>query len=76
MFVLKWLGGAVALFVLWALVRTPSPEEQAQRDSERAISSCWDQQGKKSLEPSAARLAAGACERMDSEYVAKYGRKP
>lgn len=43
-----WLWGplsAVGMFFVWALVRTPSPEENAQRRAEQVIDYCWKEQG-------------------------------
>lgn len=74
-----WLWGplsAVGLFVVWALVRTPSPEENARRRAEDVIAYCWKEQGKKSLDPAAARFAASTCEKLTDDYRAKYGRNP
>jgi hypothetical protein len=74
-----WLWGplsAVGLFVLWALVRTPSPEENARRRAEDVIAYCWKEQSRKSLDPAAARFAASACEKLTDDYRSKYGRNP
>jgi len=72
----KWIGGLIALFLAWALLRTPSPEEQAKSDARAAIGVCWDSQGRKSLDPSSARFVAGACERMEDQFRARFGHKP
>lgn len=66
----------VAAFLAWAFLRTPSPEEREKSSARRAIELCWQDQGRKSLAPDAARFIAGACEKMETDFVAKYGVKP
>lgn len=74
-----WLWGpvgAVGLFLTWALMRTPSPEEDAKFKARYAIELCWKQQERKSLDPGAARFVAGACEQMEADFRRKYGVNP
>lgn len=74
-----WLWGpvgAVGLFLTWALIRTPSPEEDAKFKARYAIELCWKQQERKSLDPGAARFVAGACEQMEADFRRKYGVNP
>lgn len=68
--------GAVALFLLYAMVRTESPEERERWAAKGAIDLCWKDQERKSLPPDQARFIAGACERMEADFTTKYGRKP
>ncbi|MBL0390569.1 hypothetical protein JJ685_05375 [Ramlibacter monticola] len=42
----------------------------------RAIQLCWQDQARKSLEPSAARFVAATCEKLETEYMQKHGRRP
>lgn len=76
----KWLVGVpVGGFILMMIVGScagNSPEGKERQASRDAISYCWGQQSKKSLDPSAARFAASACEKMESDYRAKWGRNP
>lgn len=74
--VLIAVAAAFAVFVVWAVVRTPSPEEVERRVAERAIETCWTDQQRKSLEPSQARFIAGACEKMEADYKKLHGRNP
>ena len=68
--------GLVAAFVLWALVRTPSPEEEAKHHARRAIELCWAEQSRKSLDPGTARFAASACEQMEARFRDTYRVAP
>jgi hypothetical protein len=72
----KWLLVAFGAFVLWALLRTPSPEEQARMSARRAIETCWQDQQRKSLPPEQARFIAGACEGMEKEFRARFNASP
>lgn len=74
--VLKVVGGLVAAFVMWALLRTPSPGQNEKARKRDAIALCWDDQRKKSNTPEVARFIAGACEKMEADFLAKYGVKP
>lgn len=74
-----WLWGpvgAVGLFLMWALLRTPSPEENARFNARYAIEQCWKQQERKSLDPGTARFVAGACEQMEADFRKKHGVNP
>lgn len=76
----KWIFGVpVAGFVLVMLIgscagNTPDGKERAA--SRQAIDYCWSQQSRKSLDPSTARFAASACERMESDFKSKWGYSP
>lgn len=65
----------VGAFLMGAFVEE-SPEAKQQRIAEGAIELCWKDQQKKSNDPSMARFIASACEMMESDYKAKYGREP
>jgi hypothetical protein len=70
-----WVVGVTGLIVfVVALIAGNSPNDKQQaRD---AIAACWEQQAKKSLEPSVARFVASTCERMQDEFRQKYGHAP
>jgi hypothetical protein len=71
------VGGFVALMVLGSLSSgSSSPEDQAKANKRAAIELCWQEQQRKSLDPSTQRFVAGTCEMMEREFVAKYGVKP
>lgn len=56
------------------LANTPDGRERiAQRDT---IEACWNAQGGKALTAGSARLVAGACERLEADYRAKWNREP
>lgn len=74
--VLLVVGALVGAFVLYALLRTETPEEREMWTVKRAIEHCWKDQARKSLPPDQARFIAGACERMESDFRAKYRREP
>lgn len=68
------LGGVLALFLAIGALTGPSND---QKTKDRAVlATCWEMQAKKSLDPGAARFAAGACERLEDEFQAKYGVRP
>lgn len=68
--------GSVAVFLLWAFTRTQSPDEQARWTMRSAIAACWKDQQRKSLPPDQARFIAGACEKMEADFRAKYRQEP
>lgn len=74
--VLGMIAAAFAMFVAWALLRTPSPEEQERSAERMAIELCWKDQARKSLDASTARFIAGACEMMESDFKAKHRLSP
>lgn len=74
--VLITLGSLIGVFVLWALLRTPSPEEVERSNARMGIDACWQDQQRKSLEPSQARFIASVCEKMEADYRKKHGRNP
>ncbi|WP_323142806.1 hypothetical protein [Massilia phyllosphaerae] len=55
---------------------TETPEQHEKSVARLAISNCWDDQSKKSLEPGEARFIAMACEKMENDFITKYGVKP
>lgn len=75
-FVICLIGGAMALFVLYALTRPDTPEARDRRVHKMAIESCWEDQRRKSIGPAEARFIAGACERMEADFKAKYRQSP
>jgi len=64
------------LFFIWAMARTPSPEEKARSSARAAIDLCWKEQKKKSNDAQDAQFIAGACELMESRFEDEFGRKP
>lgn len=73
---LKILAAAVAIFLMVVLVQSDKPEFKEQMTKKKAIEICWEEQGRKSLTPAAARTHAGLCEYMEEEYRKQYGHKP
>lgn len=76
----KWvLGVPVGGFALVMIVGSCAgrdPNVAARVSEKDAISYCWEQQAKKSLDPATARFAASACERMESDFRTKWGFNP
>lgn len=72
----KVLAGLVVAFVLWALLRTQSPDEMEQATLRRSIDLCWADQQRKALTPDQARFIAGACESMVAQYRSRWGHAP
>lgn len=71
-----WPLGLVGLFVLYALLQTPSPRDDAKGRERAAIRLCWEDQQRKSLDPATARFVAGTCEKMERDFKARYGVSP
>lgn len=65
--------GVGALILIGGMTDPQSEERARARD---AISLCWEEQSRKSLDPASARFVAGACELLEERYAAKYRRKP
>lgn len=53
-----------------------TPEGQEKANARRTIEACWDDQKKKSLDPSTQRFVAGVCEGLEDKFVAKHGHRP
>jgi hypothetical protein len=68
---------AALLGVLLYFAGNAPPLGSSDKERERAaISLCWEDQGRKSLEPDAARFVARACEMMEADFLKKHGRRP
>lgn len=76
----KWvLGVPVGGFVLIMIVGScagNTPDGREREASRGAISQCWAEQERKSLNPSVARTVAAACEQMEENYRKKWGTAP
>ena len=76
----KWIlgvpAGLFAIVMVFGTAVNNSPEGQARSRDRQAIALCWQEQGRKSIEPGVARFVAGACERMESDFSSKWGVKP
>ena len=74
---LCWLGGVASFCMLiaaaWLATSAPQPEEVRQTD-QQAIERCWMEQLKPSFRPD--DNGAQACERMESDYLERYGKAP
>lgn len=68
-----FLGAALLLLFLF-VVNSGGNDEKSQ--ARMAIELCWKEQGRKSLDPSAARFAAGACELMEQRFKERFGHAP
>lgn len=68
--------GLVGAFMLVGLVGSRSPTGQAKANARSAISICWAEQSKKSLDAGSAQFVAGACERMEEEFQRKWNARP
>jgi len=72
-----WIAAGVAGLAIYGIYSSAnSPESNARALERRAIEVCWEEQARKSLTPGEQRFIAGACERMESEFQQKHGRKP
>lgn len=66
----------VAAFVAWALIRTPSAEEQEMSKDRLVIETCWSDYNRKSLSIFEKPAMAGVCEKFEADFRAKYHREP
>lgn len=69
------LGGIIGFFV-WVINFGATPEMKEKGIARDAVKSCWDAQGRKSLEPGTQRFVAGMCETMEESYTQKYNNRP
>ena len=67
---------AIGGLMLIGALMPDNPERDARWRAQDAIKLCWSEQGRKSLDGATARFVAGACEKMERDYEAKWGRKP
>lgn len=65
--VIIYIGLALLAFVIWATLRTPSPEEVAKSNARAAVELCWQEQGRRSNSAQQAQFIAGACEMMQQK---------
>jgi hypothetical protein len=68
------LGTPVVLFGAMMVIGAANngPEAQARSAQRQAIELCWQEQGKKSLDPSTGRFVAGVCEKMQADLDANH----
>lgn len=76
----KWvLGVPASLFVLVMIIGScagNTPEGKAQGNDRSAIEVCWEEQGRKSLDPSSGRFVASVCEKMERDFRDRWGFSP
>lgn len=75
----KWLAAGafiLAMFFVLGFSSSNSPEGKEKSSQRFAIEVCWKEQGRKSLDPSAARFAAGTCEMMEQRFRDRWGVNP
>jgi len=78
--VFKWwlwipLGLIATPFVVGSML-PDTPERREKQSRREAISACWEEQKRKSLDPSLQRFIAGACEKMESDFRQKFHLNP
>jgi len=71
-----WVIAAVVVFLGIGMCSNETPEGKERTRAKSAIDLCWEEQKRKSLGPGEQRFIAGACEHMERNFEAKYGRKP
>ncbi|RZZ81955.1 zinc ribbon domain-containing protein [Pseudoxanthomonas winnipegensis] len=69
------LSGLALLFSVILIVYASS-QHRPEADDRATIDVCWEEYGKKSLDPASKRFIASACEKMESDFKQKYGRDP
>lgn len=68
--------GLIGTFFVFAMIAGSSPEAKEKAKDRDTIEFCWGEQKRPSLDPDTARLMAGACEKMESDFRQKYGVNP
>lgn len=71
---LRYAAFAIVGFVV-LLVFAAMPQTQKGKDRQ-VIELCWQDQGRKSLDPGAARFVAGACEMLEQRFREVHGTEP
>lgn len=62
--------------LLLAIIQNNSPENAEKNKARDAISICWQEYEKKSLDPAGKRFIAGACELMEHKFRDQYRTSP
>lgn len=70
------LLGLFAFVMIVGSIVGNTPEGKERREQKDKIERCWEIQGKKSLDPSTARFAAGMCEKLEDDYTRRWGTRP
>lgn len=73
---LYFVLGLPVAFLIFGAVQADKPEVKERRRAEDVIAECWKDQGRKSNGSGVAQFIAGACEKMEEDYLQKYGRRP
>ena len=60
----------LVLSVIVLVACQPSPESQARMAADASIEYCWQEQSKKSWDPSTARQIASVCEKLERDRKA------
>lgn len=74
-----WIWVVLSLpiaFLTFGYFQSQTPDGQARIEARSAIKLCWDEQGKRSNTVGSARFIAGACEKMEQDFEAKFGTRP
>ena len=77
----KWVVGIpVGLFVIFMvfglILQGNDSQSDAKQQGRSAIKLCWEEQNRKSFEPSTQRFIASACEKMESDFRTRYNASP
>lgn len=76
----KWLIGlpasAFAILMVVGSCAGNTPDGKARANDRSAIEVCWEEQGKRSLDPSTGRFVATTCEKMERDFQKRWGHKP
>lgn len=76
----KWIAGALVLIVVLVFAfgaqNANSPEAKEKWRQRGAIEMCWSEQKRKSLGAGEQQFIAGACEKMEADFVRRYGSRP
>lgn len=74
-----WLWGPLGLvvaFLAFGAIVGSSPDAMAKSEDRERIDYCWGETKDPTFDAGLSRFVAGACQKMESDFVAKWGHKP
>lgn len=74
--VLIGIGILIVIFFAIGFSESNTPEGKERSRQRAAIDLCWKDQQRRSNDPGTARFIAGACEKMEADFKAKWGVNP
>lgn len=73
---MKKIAIAIAVLAVLFLAFGAIFGDKEKARAREVIDLCWHEQGRKSLSSGEAQFVAGTCERMEDDFLRRYGHKP